>query len=803
MKPEFPSPEAGVRSRRKDRQRLRPGYWLWSLLVHGALLVWLFFFSPVRVIDLQSRQREYTAGSEKIERVMDYIRERRVDLLQPQVRELLSLQRELNELAARKKEEFTAFLNDFSDDAQAKAMAAQAAAEKAQAEALAAQEAAQKALAEAVSANVTSAWASAAAAQKEAQDAQWRARQSMEKALQTLALGGAGFSEAGKSQQEANDLQTKADKAQLDANSAREESKDAANNLQRKTESLAKTETSLQAAQQDAADAQARVRDAKSEYEKRQGDYEAAAAAWEAAKLVASQSGLSKEEQKSLKAQENNAKSAASQAMRQANDAKSKQTNAEKAADKAKLKVQQSQEKLDQAQAEQQQAQSKAADALKNAGQTQAVAAKLQNEALQAQARARQTTANAGPGTRVAGADAPSWQGAAIDGGAALEVSGLDLAGLYETAVKAETALTEIYREVRATDLAMIRQIPLPQARHLTEVAKPVRPDLAGQLRQKVSSGEGVADMRQTVQTAANEINSMVALGHSLLATAKGFDSAMGTNRAGVSLEGIYARAGQAELMNQLAAEDPRARAKDLADAMTGKGTGQGDGGGKAGKPGASGDGPGGGGGAGGAGRFGRPLEPPVVPKDLRALPSRKIASYGQPAQWVYVDSWYILGPFDNAGRVNIEKKFPPETVVDLDATYIGKDNQPIRWEFFQTGQPRVTPPFSNFRPERKAGEPMSDVQFRGLEYIIYYAYTELYFERAQDLWVAVGSDDYSKVWIEDQLIWASGKQQKSWQVDEGFRRVHFKQGINRILYRVENGWRGTDFSFSIHLGNN
>ena len=66
------------------------------------------------------------------------------------------------------------------------------------------------------------------------------------------------------------------------------------------------------------------------------------------------------------------------------------------------------------------------------------------------------------------------------------------------------------------------------------------------------------------------------------------------------------------------------------------------------------------------------------------------------------------------------------------------------------------------------------------------------------DVWIAVGSDDFSKLWIDDQLVWASGQQQKSWRVDEGFRKVHLKQGVNRVLFRVENGRAQTEFSLVV-----
>ena len=117
--------------------------------------------------------------------------------------------------------------------------------------------------------------------------------------------------------------------------------------------------------------------------------------------------------------------------------------------------------------------------------------------------------------------------------------------------------------------------------------------------------------------------------------------------------------------------------------------------------------------------------------------------------------------------------------MVDLDAVYIGKGDQEIRWEFVQSGEPKVTPA----NPD---------------EYGIWYAYTELYFDEPMDLWVAIGSDDKGNVWVNDIPIWISGDELKGWKVDEGFRKVSFNEGFNRILYRVENGWRAVGFSFGI-----
>ncbi len=169
---------------------------------------------------------------------------------------------------------------------------------------------------------------------------------------------------------------------------------------------------------------------------------------------------------------------------------------------------------------------------------------------------------------------------------------------------------------------------------------------------------------------------------------------------------------------------------------------------------------------------------------DLNTLnwqPGRRIAHEGNAVEWQFIDTWYTIGPFPNPHRMNIHRQFPPETVIDLSASYIGKGDRAVRWQFVQSNEARVIPA----DPE---------------EYAIYYAYTELWFDRPMDLWVAIGSDDRGEIWLNDLPIWISSDQLKGWRINEGFRKVSFQAGRNRILYRVENGWRGVEFSLGLRI---
>ena len=149
----------------------------------------------------------------------------------------------------------------------------------------------------------------------------------------------------------------------------------------------------------------------------------------------------------------------------------------------------------------------------------------------------------------------------------------------------------------------------------------------------------------------------------------------------------------------------------------------------------------------------------------------------------MYIDTWWVIGPFPHPRRRNLETRFPPESVIDLDASY-PVEGGVVSWQFVQNSSAMVRPP-------------------RDQSYAIFYAYTELWFDEARDLWIAVGSDDYSRIWINNLPVWASGTQHKPWRANEGYRKVHFLKGLNRVLLRLENGQNSSAFSLRLCLQSN
>lgn len=388
-----------------------------------------------------------------------------------------------------------------------------------------------------------------------------------------------------------------------------------------------------------------------------------------------------------------------------------------------------------------------------------------------------------------------------------------DLAQLYDTATRTEAANLLTAQQIQARAASMAQTIPLQQALDATDATPPVRPQLGNQGHPSMSLFAGASEMttRQR-EEARQQIASMNALAQQMLNRAQTAQNAKDTAQSKRSSQSssqgtpvatatMSASTTPSAQQIALATEDDIRPAKDLTGtAFSPPGLpGQekthapkADHSEKSEMP-------------QGANIRGE-APPPSPPVEIKALPGRIVGkdvngrglagksiigekdsgskaeeSGATGADWMYVDSWYTIGPFPNPQRQNIHKPFPPESGVDLDAVYVGKDNRTVRWQWIQTGKPELVPNI----PE---------------EYAIYYGYTELWFEEPADLWIALGSDDKSTLWIEDQLVWVSSDILKGWRIDEGLRKIHFKQGRNRVLFRLENGWRGVGFSLCLCL---
>lgn len=746
-------------------------WWLASLIFHALVFGWLIFFSPVRVIDLSAKQKNPAphVNPARAAQVLEQVREQQATSLAGEVRALEEAHREIALLETQKRDVLRLAVTNAEVPLE-KIAAAQDNAVKAQTSAETALQQTLTQLPPAATELSTLTNAFAAIREKQVGAGQFQSE-----ALEALALANSKFEPAYQAQVAASAAQSRAAQTHAEAEgqltgaaSLRAKNAPKADDLAEAKEMLRTAEAQLVVALSNSVVLSNSLPQLRAEAATARSAFDAAQTGGDKAQISA--------------------------AKRRAMDTQKVADNAQKNLTRALSDIPKFQSRITEQTARVAKFEGRAGPASMNPeAMQQSVLAKLR-EAQQLQAEAVVAQAQATKAFAEARSGVVSSEGMAAP-------QSEDLAGVYRAAVQTEAELAEAYRRLRATDLALQRQIPLGRALELTDAARPERPDLAAAFTRSPGSADAAAQ-RQAIMEARAQVAAMRSLADSMLAQARGL---------GAGNE-------QQQTLEQLAAEDENLRAKDLTSAMRGgtgsrsgqPGTGSGNPGsglGRTGAGGGAGNGVRGGLGSGGAvsspglgGAGGGPSSgPPAVQKDLAAMPGRVIGANAVSGRWMFVDSWYLLGPFDNAGRANLEKQFPPETVVDLNATYVGKRGRPIRWDFFQAPGPRVVPPFDGFNPLPSGATDGGDTfKARDLEYIIYYGYTELRAMQDCDVWIAVGSDDFSKLWIEDQLVWASGKQHKKWRVDEGFRKVRLKQGVNRVLFRVENGHAQTEFSLAV-----
>jgi hypothetical protein len=165
------------------------------------------------------------------------------------------------------------------------------------------------------------------------------------------------------------------------------------------------------------------------------------------------------------------------------------------------------------------------------------------------------------------------------------------------------------------------------------------------------------------------------------------------------------------------------------------------------------------------------------IPEEMvkaKALPGRKFEKKSSRQGWLYLDTWYTIGPWENAGKLDYSKTHQPELEVDLEAVYRdGKMNsqtqkpRELKWKFVQSNQMKIKMPDE---------QPNST----------YYCSTEVYFEEATEMLVAIASDDAARLWVNEKLVWED-RGWSAWDLSEGFRSILFKKGFNDVLVRLEN----------------
>jgi len=165
----------------------------------------------------------------------------------------------------------------------------------------------------------------------------------------------------------------------------------------------------------------------------------------------------------------------------------------------------------------------------------------------------------------------------------------------------------------------------------------------------------------------------------------------------------------------------------------------------------------------------------------------RVFGAGGQYANRIYLNSWYMIGPFQGKHGAALfdNPAYPPEDAVLLDAVYRGKDQRIVQWEYVNAARYPLVPRVME-------------------ENAVYYGYTEVHMDQERDMLVWIGADDDVSVKVNDRLVWKGGSAAKRWFYEsiyasrttyqrdynrtEGQRVVHFQKGRNTVFFKLSNG---------------
>ena len=130
---------------------------------------------------------------------------------------------------------------------------------------------------------------------------------------------------------------------------------------------------------------------------------------------------------------------------------------------------------------------------------------------------------------------------------------------------------------------------------------------------------------------------------------------------------------------------------------------------------------------------------------------------------------WWVIFPFDNIDEKGFDTVYPPETEIDLEKEYIGKEGRKIGW--YKTNR-RGENVFSNVPEDDVTG----------------YALTYLESDRDQNYLLSLGSDDTIKIWVNDKLVFSKYIHRPLRRADDVIQ-LPVSKGRNKILVKVTNGY--------------
>jgi hypothetical protein len=140
------------------------------------------------------------------------------------------------------------------------------------------------------------------------------------------------------------------------------------------------------------------------------------------------------------------------------------------------------------------------------------------------------------------------------------------------------------------------------------------------------------------------------------------------------------------------------------------------------------------------------------------------------PKHFGFIMSWQLIGPFDNTKENGFDTSYPPETAVDLTASYEGKQGK-VSWISYTTQDEHGLVDLNKAIAKHMGA--------------IAYAYTEFNSDMQRDVELRLGCINGNKIWLNGEMLTANHVYHTGMQIDQYMARGTLKKGKNTILIKI------------------
>ncbi len=147
-----------------------------------------------------------------------------------------------------------------------------------------------------------------------------------------------------------------------------------------------------------------------------------------------------------------------------------------------------------------------------------------------------------------------------------------------------------------------------------------------------------------------------------------------------------------------------------------------------------------------------------------------------------FVTDWWLIGPFDNTNENGLQIIYPPEQEFDSSKAYPGSGGRSVKWEHV-------------------GNEISGYIDFTGMYHPsdqgVAYAARTIHMEQDTVVQIGVGSNDGVRMWINRKLVLDHHIGRKA-EPNQEIVTVHFREGENSVLLKIDQLGGGWGFYFSI-----